>query len=511
VDLADGIAALACDSQTRVILCCMETCRDGDRLRRALDIAREHRKPVLVLKIGATEMGQAAAASHTGALAGSDAVIDAVFRRHGALRVRSHEDLMELGQALAQLLPDRLPMGPEVTLIAASGGFCIMMADAMSEARLSLPPLDDATQAFIRRVLPTASTTNPVDASAQLSSKPETLLSVLSALQEAPGAGVTVLYLSLSLYSSRLRGVYLEALSQLRQRHPQRVLVVISRGPEDAVQQIRALGIPVFSSIDSAARGLAHLVRLSQLQAVPPVPPVADATPPARLPASAFQSEWGAKQALAAAGFSIPQEQQVQSADEAVEAAQAVGFPVVLKVVSEDLPHKTEVGGVVLNLADVESVRQAHARILSNVGTCAPQARIEGILVAPMLTGGAELIAGVSRDPVFGPVVMVGMGGIYAEVLRDVAVQAAPVSQGEALSMIRSLRLFPLLDGVRGQPPLDQEAAARLVAQLSEFAHRHRDQVAEIDLNPVLVRPRGQGVAVLDALMIPLQSAAPAP
>jgi acyl-CoA synthetase (NDP forming) len=127
-----------------------------------------------------------------------------------------------------------------------------------------------------------------------------------------------------------------------------------------------------------------------------------------------------------------------------------------------------------------------------------------------MLTGGAELIVGVSRDPVFGPVVMVGMGGIYAEVLRDVAVQAAPVSQGEALSMIRSLRLFPLLNGVRGQPPLDQEAAARLVAQLSEFAHRHRDQVTEIDLNPVLVRPRGEGVAVLDALMIPLQAAAPA-
>lgn len=510
VDLADGIAALASDPQTRVILCCMETCRDGDRFRRALDIAREHRTPVVVLKIGATEMGQAAAASHTGALAGSDAVIDAVLRRHGALRVHSHEDLVELGQALAQLLPDRLPSGPEVTLIAASGGFCIMMADAMSEAGLSLPPLDDAAQALIRRALPTASTTNPVDASAQVSSKPETLLGVLSALQDAPGSGVTVLFQSLSLYSSRLRGVYLEAMTQLRERHPHRVLVAISRGPEDAVKQIRALGTPVFSSIDAAARGLAGLVRLSQLQSLPPVPSVVRSAPPTHLPASAFQSEWGAKQALAAAGFSIPREQQVQSAEEAVEAAEAVGFPVVLKVVSEDLPHKTEVGGVVLNLADVESVRQAHVQILNNVAARAPLARIEGILVAPMLTGGAELIVGVSRDPIFGPVVMVGMGGIYAEVLRDVAVQAVPVSESEALSMIRSLRLFPLLDGVRGQPPLDQEAAARLVAQLSEFAHRHRDQVAEIDLNPVLVRPRGEGVAVLDALMIPLQAAAPA-
>lgn len=510
VDLADGIVALARDPATRVILCCMETCRDGERLRQALDVARAHRTPVIVLKIGATELGQAAAASHTGALAGSDAVIDAVFRRHGALRVRAHEDLVDLGQAVAQLLPDRLPTGPEVTPIAASGGFCIMMADAMSAAGLQLPPLDAATQERIHRALPTASTHNPVDASAQISSKPETLLEVLSALQEAPGAGVTVLFQSLGLYSSRLRGIYLDALTQLRQRYPHKALVIISRGPDDAVRQIRALGIPVFPSIDGAARGLADLVKLSALLAAPVEAASGEATPVPPLPASAFQNEFGAKQVLAQAGFPIPGEQQVQSADAAVQAAQALGFPVVLKIVSEDLPHKTEVGGVALNLADAEAVHTAHAQILANVAARAPQARIEGILVAPMLRGGTELIAGISRDPVFGPVVMVGMGGIYAEVLRDVAVQAAPVTEAEALAMIRSLRLFPLLDGVRGQPVLDQQAAARLVAQLSEFAHRHRDQVAEIDLNPVLVRPRGEGVAVLDALMIPLPAAGPA-
>lgn len=510
VDLADGIVALARDPGTRVILCCMETCRDGDRLRQALDLAREHHTPVIVLKIGATELGQAAAASHTGALAGSDAVIDAVFRRHGALRVRSHEDLIDLGQAVAQLLPDRLPSGPEVTPIAASGGFCIMMADAMSAAGLTLPPLDAATQERIRKALPTASTHNPVDASAQISSKPETLLEVLSALQEAPGAGVTVLFQSLGLYSSRLRGIYLAALAQLRQRYPHKALVIISRGPDDAVREIRALGIPVFPSIDAAARGLTDLARLSALLSAPEGQTHGTVEPGPALPASAFQNEYGAKQVLAQAGFPIPGEQQVHTADEAAAAAQVMGYPVVLKIVSEDLPHKTEVGGVALNLADEQAVRSAHARILGNVAERAPHARIDGILVAPMLRGGTELIAGISRDPVFGPVVMVGMGGIYAEVLRDVAVQVAPVTEAEALAMIRSLRLFPLLDGVRGQPVLDQQAAARLVAQLSEFAYRHRDQVAEIDLNPVLVRPHGEGAAVLDALMIPLPSAGPA-
>jgi len=507
VDLADGIAALARDPHTRVILCCMETCRDGERLRQALDIAREHRTPVVMLKIGATEQGQAAAASHTGALAASDAVIDAVFRRHGALRVGSHEDLVEIGMAADQLLPDRLPSQAQAILVAASGGFCIMMADAMSAAGIAMPPLAQATQTRIHAALPSAITRNPVDSSAQISSKPETLLEVLSALQEDPSGSMTVLFQSLSLYSSRLRGIYIEAMTRLRERYPQRALVVISRGPDDAVQQIRQLGIPVFSSIDSAARGVAALVRLSHLLQSPRPDPRAGAAPHERLPACAFENELGAKQALASAGFAIPQERQVLTADAAAQAAQAIGFPVALKVLSQDLPHKTEAGGVALNLANAEDVRAAYARVMDSVARHAPEARIDGMLVAPMLKDGIELIAGISRDPVFGPVVMVGMGGIYAEVLRDVSVQVAPVSEHQALEMIRALRLFPLLNGARGQAPMDQHAAAKLVAQLSEFAWRHRDQVAEIDLNPILVRAQGQGVAVLDALMIPVQAA----
>jgi acyl-CoA synthetase (NDP forming) len=506
VDLADGIAALARDPKTRVILCCMETCRDGNRLRQALEVAREHLTPVIMLKIGATEQGQAAAASHTGALAASDAVIDAVFRRHGALRVGSHEDLVEIGLAADQLLPNRLPRQAEATLIAASGGFCIMMADAMSAAGINLPHLAQATQDRIHAALPSAITNNPVDSSAQISSKPETLLEVLSALQEDPGDRVCVLFQSLSLYSSRLRGIYIEAMTRLRERYPQRVLVVISRGPEDAVQHIRQLGIPVFSSIDSAARGVAGLVRLSQLLEAPLSPAEVSTLSDKPLPATAFQNEFGAKRALASEGFAIPKEQQVHSADEAAQAAQAIGFPVVLKVVSQDLPHKTEAGGVALNLNDAKAVRTAYTRIMANVAQHAPNAKIEGILVAPMLIDGVELIAGISRDPVFGPVVMVGMGGIYAEVLRDVSVQVAPVSEKQALEMIRSLRLFSLLDGARGKAPLDQLAAARLVSQLSEFACRHSGQVAEIDLNPILVRAKGEGVAVLDALMIPVHS-----
>jgi len=501
VDVADGIATLATDPTTHIILCCMETCRDAGRLSYALNMAREHGKPVIVLKIGATEQGQAAAASHTGALMGSDAVFDAVLRRYGVLRVKSFEELLDVGHAAALLGPKRLPSTRDVTLVAASGGFGIMMADAMVEAGMTLPQLAENTKAAIRDAVPNAGTNNPVDASAQMSSRPDILLKMLTALQNDISGSTLVLLLALSLYNHRLRGVYLDALAKIRQSHPDRLLILISQGPADAVAEINALGIPVFPSIPAAATGLAGLVKLSQLSNG--IVPAAYNGPVATLAPDAFRNEFYAKQALAAAGIAVPREEIVTSAEHAVRAAQATGYPVVLKIASEDVAHKTEVGGVVLNLANDSEVRDAYASIMDNVRRHVPHARIDGVLVAPMVKGGVELIAGISRDPVFGPVVMVGMGGIHAEILKDVAVQVAPVSEDEAISMLRSLKMFPILDGARGQPKADLIAAAQTVARLSEFACKHIEDVAEIDMNPILVKPAGEGVLVLDALIIP--------
>lgn len=508
VDVADGIAALALDPGTHIILCCMETCRHAGRLIEALNMARRQNKPVIVLKIGATEQGQAAAASHTGALTGSDAVFDAVFRRYGVLRVRSFEELLDVGHAAALLGTQRLPATDAVTLVAASGGFGIMMADAMVEAGMTLPQLADTTQALIREAVPTAGTNNPVDASAQMSARPDILLKMLTALQNDANGSTLVLLLALSLYNPRLRDVYLEALAKIRASHPDRLLIIISQGPPDALAEINALGIPVFRSIPAAAIGLAGLVKLGRLTSLPvatdyegPVEPIDPA---------AFRNEFHAKQALAAAGISVPREEIVASADEAVRSARATGYPVVLKIASEDIAHKTEIGGVALDLKDDAAVREAFGRLLANAHQHAPQARLDGVLVAPMVRGGVELIAGISRDPVFGPVVMVGFGGIYAEILKDVAVQVAPVCEEEALRMIRGLKMFPLLDGARGQAKGDVAAAARTVARLSEFACRHAQDIAEIDMNPILVRPEGEGVLVLDALMVPTSRTTPA-
>lgn len=502
VDVADGIAYLARDPETRVILCCMETCRDAARLTEALDLARAAGKPVLVLKIGASERGQQAAASHTGALAASDAVFGAVLARHGALRVDSLEDLIDLGEAVSVLGADRLPKGKRVALVAASGGFGVMMADAATAAGLETPDLAPQTQAGIRAVIPAAGTANPVDATAQMSSQPTMLSGLLEAVTADPNCDATFLLMTLAMTMPRLRAVYTEALTELRAAHPDRLLAVCAKGAPEHLAPLAELGIPVFPTIDATARGLAALARMREtLEGVTPAKTAPKAAP---LPADAFRNEAASKRVLAQAGVPILPEAIVQDAQQACEAAEAMGYPVVLKVLSPDIAHKTEAGGVAIGLRDAEAVREAIARMEASVSAYAPDARRDGWLVTPFAPQGVELIAGISRDPVFGPVVMVGMGGIHAEILRDVAVQAAPVDLAEAEAMIRSLKLFPVLDGARGRPKADVKAAARTVAALSAFAAAHVDSVAEIDINPLLVLPEGHGVLALDALIVPV-------
>jgi hypothetical protein len=192
-----------------------------------------------------------------------------------------------------------------------------------------------------------------------------------------------------------------------------------------------------------------------------------------------------------------------RTAEEAADAAAALGFPVVLKVASPDLAHKTEAGGVALGLRTASEVKEAHGAILDRVRQHAPLARIDGVLVAPQATGVAELILGTVADPIFGPVIMVGLGGIYAEIMNDRTVALAPVSEGEAEDMIRSLKAFPVLDGARGRPKADVAAAAHAVAALSRFAASHAGSVAEIDVNPFLLRQHGDGAVALDALIVP--------
>ena len=501
VDVADGVAFLAQDPATSVILLILETCRDPARLVQALHAARAAGKPVIVLKIGETTAGQQAAASHTGALAGSEAVFDAVFRRAGAWRVRSIEQLVDLGQA-AVALGTRRMRGRRVTLLVASGGFGVLLADAASAAGLTLPQPSAAAQARITAAVPYASPLNPVDATAQMGARPEILAQILTALMEDDGSDALIVMASSGMALPRLRRVYTEALAEARARFPDRIIAVCMHGPEDAAAELSAMGLIVTDGVDACCTVLAGLAGLHEaLDARPD--PAAPAVPAAPLPPDALRTEAGAKAALAEAGVPILPERVVPDPDTAAIAATAMGFPVVLKIVSPDLPHKTEVGGVALGLADADAVRAAAAAMLSRVRAAAPAARIEGLLVAPMVSGGTELIVGATHDPVFGPVVMAGLGGIFAEILRDVAVRPAPVTEEDASAMLRSLKAFAVLDGARGRPRADLHAAAAAIAAVSRFAAAHAEEVASVDINPLLVRAAGQGAVALDALIIP--------
>ncbi len=507
VDIADAVAFLAQDDATTVILLILETCRDAARLVEALAMARRAGKPVAVLKIGASAAGQAAAASHTGALAGSDAVFDAVFRRAGVARVQGVEQLLDVGHAAA-VLGARLPPGRRTVLLTASGGFGVLLADAASANGLELPALEEATQRRILDVVPFAAPRNPVDATAQFSAQPEILRRIMGAILEDPNTDALLLLLSAALYLPRLRASIMPALAALRAEHPDKVVMLSVHGPADAVAELTAMGFPVVDGVGASTAALAGLCALAEARARPMADPVR-VPPAAPLPEAAFATEAGAKAALAEAGIPVLPQRVAQDVAQATQAAAALGFPVVMKILSPDIAHKTEVGGVTLDLRDGPAVAAAHAAMLAGVRAAKPGARIEGVLLTPMASGGTELILGSTRDPVFGPVVLCGLGGIFAEVMGDVAVRPAPVDEAEAMAMLRSLRGFPVLDGARGRPRADLPAAAAAIAALSRFAAAHAQDVEEVDVNPLLLRAEGGGAVALDALIIPRKEPAP--
>lgn len=502
IDVADAVAWMARDPSTEVILLIVETCRSASRFIAALDIARDAGKPVVVLKIGASDVGREAAASHTGALAGSDAVFDAVLKRAGAIRVHALEQLIDVGHAATVIGKARRPRGNRVAIVTASGGFGVLLADAATAAGLTIPAMSAVTQKRILEAVPYAAPRNPIDATAQMSARPELLEQILSAVIEDAASDTVLFMMSSALFVPRLKAVYMRALTNLRQRYPDRLMLLCTHGPQEALPPLNDMGYPTVDGVDAACRTIAALVEMGRPSSAKSKATAADKVQP--LSPALFRNEFTAKRALAAAGLPVLPEQLVSSPELAATAAEAVGFPVVLKIVSPDLPHKSEVGGVVVGLTTAVDVRTHGEAMLKRIKSAAPLATIDGLLVAPMVNGGVELILGVNRDPIFGPAVMVGFGGIFAEVLQDVAVRPAPVDEAEAMAMLKTLKGYAVLDGARGRPRSDVEAAAKVIAALSRFAVAYADQVSEVDINPLIVRESGKGVVALDALLVPV-------
>ena len=493
LDVADAIACLAEDDDVHVIAAYLEGAKNGAKLRAALRLARAAGRIVVVLKVGRSADGARAASTHTASLAGEDAAFDAVFAAEGALRAESLEQLVDI-VAAADACP--LPRGRALGIATNSGGVGVMLADAAAAHGIAVPELPAPVQARLRAMSPLASPRNPADTGAAGMNDLRLVLRFADAVLDA-GLPAAISFLShLGLIEGQVTAL-LPDLADLRARFPDRPQFLVGNMLPEVSRALQMAGWPVFEEPVRAVAALDALARLAAFRTAS-----ADALPELPQNPSPIEgagSEAAAKRLLRAIGIPASLDILVHSAAEAIAAAGEC--PVALKIASPDIAHKSDLGGVRLDVRGAAAVAEAHDGILAAIRDAAPDARIDGILVSPMAGAGTEMILGVVHDAVFGPMVLLGMGGVFAEILADTALRPAPFGHATALAMIRSLRGFPLLDGARGRPPADIAALADALARLSVWADRQRGQLASVDINPLLVRP--SGVLALDALVVP--------
>lgn len=495
--MSDFLDYMIEDPNTHAVMLFCEAIRNGPGFVAALAKARRMGKPVIAIKVGRTDAGARASASHTASLSGSYTTYRAIFERYGVFEA---EDADEAVAIAGVVLTCPLPRGRRAGIITVSGGSGAWMADTLTAAGLIVPTLSEAMQAKLRQHMPSyGAPANPVDVTAQGANTGPAMMTVMEILADSDELDMVILISSLtsetrvSLDAARIKAV--------AQRCGKPMTVWTYTLPS-AFGRSAAAGCGLFVHTDlrdlgTAMGKLADYAETLQ-RPLPDVPAPAPVALPAGLPK--VLPEHLAKQALAA-WLPAGRERMARSAAEAADAAAALGFPVALKVQSQDLPHKTEAGGVRLGLADVAAVAAAYDAMLADVARHKPGARIDGVLVQKMAPKGHELVIGMVNDPVFGPLMMVGLGGVTVELFGDVAHGPAPVDAAEARRMLLSLKSSRLLTGFRGSAGVDLAPVADLVASLSQAALALADQVAEFELNPVILHADGSGLTVADALV----------
>jgi len=494
VDVAECIDYLAEDPETTVICAAVESCKDGNLLRLALLKAAKAGKPVLIMKSGRTEVGATAAATHTGSLAGNDAVYDTVFAECGAFRPQSIEEMLDIAYVCA--VTGSLPTNSDVAILTGSGGIGILMADHASDLGLKLPKLSSKCSAAVLEVLPFAVAANPLDTTAQVTAVKSGVARTLDALLRHTSCATVFAYLAhVGLSPTRFKSTS-EEMVDLKRTHPERAIVIVMLATKEVAAELDQHGIPTFADPSRAVLALAGARQLAQRRLTLCIPSVAKQSP---FPLGDVSTEAEAKKVLAAAGLPMMPECVCNSPDTAAEMAKSYGFPVVAKISSPDIAHKTEIGGVILNLQDMDAVRSAYEELLARAKAAAPSAHIDGVLVTPMLKDGVETILGIHVDPTFGPMVMYGSGGTAVELFKDVAFASAPVSQARALELIDGVQSSRLLRKWRGGPQYDEKALVNAICKLSEFGIAHASEIESIDINPLVVRE--MGAVCLDAVI----------
>lgn len=510
VDVCDYVSYLAEDDDTRSIICLLEGVKDGARFLQAARKARDAGKALIVYKTGNGEASGKAALSHTGTMVGSSAAYQAAFREAGCVSVDNLESVLERANFFAK---SSAPSGGYgVGVLATSGGASVICADKAEEYGVPLPALAPATAAALDTVVPDfGSVANPSDLTAEVLKTAETFGFCLDAFVADPGYSALVIPMVFAHASAS--GARAVRLSQTAQRTDRPIAVVWMNewleGPGSEVFDRDPL-VSTFRSTDRCFATLsawfdwhARIARPRGTQGRQ-APPGANETARAVIgsagsPGSVL-NEADSKRVLAAYGIAVPEEALAVDPNAAAAAATRIGYPVVAKIVSGDIPHKTEAGGVKLSLRTENEVREAASAILTSARAYAPSAAIDGISIQKMLRPGIELVVGIKQDLQFGPLIAVGLGGVAVELLRDTVVSLAPVGPERALEMLQSLKTFPLLNGYRGTPKVDLDGLSGLICRLSEMASDLSDIIEEVDVNPVIAR--ADSVVAADALVV---------
>jgi acetyltransferase len=510
LNVADYADYLIRDENTRVLGILTEGFRDPAKFLRVAKLAAELRKPIVVLKLGKSEKGKHAAQAHTGTLVGSDAVYSAVCKQYGLTRVA---DLDEFNETVELFSKAKKLRGNRVGVIVPSGAECGLVADTAEDAGMELPELSAAT---VEKLSTTKSdylsVRNPLNAPERYVRRGEVFKQWIQTLVDDENLDIVGLRLPLPR-----RREDEDVIARFRDLveiacRTEKLIVLFSRASISLPEYWRKLlaehKIPFLLEYRRGFRALRSLIDYERFlnRAGGTASEIAGDIDRERFPrllsGGGNLTERQGKEILAASGIPVTREALAGSEEEAVVLAKNIGYPVVLKIESTDIAHKTEAGGVKIGIQDEALLRRGYQEILRNAQAYQPKAMIAGVLVQEMIRGGNEMIVGMSRDAQFGPVIVVGIGGIFVEALQDVAMRVAPLTKGDALDMIGELRGYRILLGMRGEPPSDIDALAEALCRFSRLAMDAPDEIVEIDINPLVVMQKGKGVVALDCLMM---------
>lgn len=495
IEVAEVIKLMATDESVHTILAYVESVKDGALMIDALETARANRKPVIVTKVGQSEIGAAAAASHTASLAGEDKIYDAIFRQYGAFRVSSTEEMTDLAVAAK---PRIYPAGKKVGLVTISGGAGILMADAADALGLDVAPMPKESQDELKEIVPFASPVNPVDVTAQFFNDLSLVPRFTRAMLDKGGYDALVGFWTSIAGSPILGEPLLAYLSETMASYEDRLFLHVMLAEEDMHRKYQDNGFPTFSDPTRALVALNGMMFFGQSFANNTQEDTPDLPAPTRLEAN--MNEQQTKAVLASFDLPVVEDRLCLSVEDVRDGFAAAGRPVAMKILSPDILHKTDIGGVMLNLKTEDEAVFAYQQILDNALQHAPDAKIDGVMLSPMIGDGVDLILGAQTDPIFGAMVMVGIGGIHAELLKDVTFMRAPISAFAAHTMLERLQLYPLLTGVRGAESCDIDAVAKTISDFSAFIAAHSDQLSSFEINPLRALP--DGCVALDALAV---------